>query len=54
MAQLGAHPLTSLGDLRHAVEEQQIVLHYQPQLELRTGEVKGVEALSAGSIPPTG
>ena len=45
-------------DLRIAVEQQQFVLHYQPQLDLRTGRLTGVEALvrwqhpSRGLIPP--
>lgn len=32
-------------DLRAAVEQSQFVLHYQPQLDLRTGQLVGVEAL---------
>ena len=32
-------------ELRIAVEEKQFVLHYQPQLDLRTGEITAVEAL---------
>ena len=44
--------------LRKAVEEEQWVLHYQPMVELVTGEVVGVEALlrwkepSGGLVPP--
>ena len=32
-------------DLRHAVEHQKLILHYQPKVELESGEIKGVEAL---------
>jgi diguanylate cyclase (GGDEF)-like protein len=45
-------------ELRVAVEEEQFVLHYQPQLDLRTGEITGVEALlrwphpRLGMVPP--
>jgi diguanylate cyclase len=31
--------------LRTALDEQQFVLHYQPQIDLRTGEIDSVEAL---------
>jgi diguanylate cyclase (GGDEF)-like protein len=45
-------------ELRVAVQEKQFVLHYQPQLDLRTGELSGVEALlrwphpRLGTVPP--
>ena len=32
-------------DLREAIDKQQFVLHYQPQITLKTGQVTGVEAL---------
>ncbi len=34
-----------LRDLRDALEEEQLTLHFQPQLDLRTGAVIGAEAL---------
>ena len=37
--------LTLVADLRRAIEEHELVLHYQPQIELSTGKVTGVEAL---------
>lgn len=45
-------------DLRVALAKKQLELHYQPQLDLRTGEMTGVEALlrwrhpELGWIPP--
>lgn len=51
--------LTLLADLRQAVEQPgEIVLFYQPQVDLATGEISGVEALARwqrpehGLIPP--
>ena len=45
--------------LREAIEQQQLSLAYQPQVDIQTGEVIGVEALSRwnhpelGQVPPT-
>lgn len=33
------------GALRHAVARSELVLHYQPEIDLRTGQIVGVEAL---------
>ena len=33
------------GRLKHALEEGSLALHYQPQVDIATGEVNGVEAL---------
>ena len=45
--------------LREAIEQQQLSLVYQPQVDIHTGEIIGVEALSRwhhpelGHVPPT-
>lgn len=40
--------------LRHAIAEQQLELHYQPQFELATGKVIGAEALVRWRHPERG
>jgi diguanylate cyclase (GGDEF)-like protein len=50
--------LKTEGDLRKALENKQMLLHYQPQINARTGEVVGAEALvrwqhpTRGMVPP--
>jgi diguanylate cyclase (GGDEF)-like protein len=45
-------------DLRHALELDQLTLHYQPKLDVRTGRITGLEALlrwahpELGDLPP--
>jgi diguanylate cyclase (GGDEF)-like protein len=46
--------LRSAGELRTAIERGHLVLHYQPQLDLRTGTIKGVEALVRWAHPRLG
>jgi diguanylate cyclase (GGDEF)-like protein len=54
----GEHKLNLAEELRIAVDEGSFVLHYQPQLNLRTGEILAVEALirwphaTLGLVPP--
>ena len=50
--------LTLMTELRRAIDRGQLILHYQPKADLRTGEINGVEALvrwehpERGMIPP--
>lgn len=45
-------------DLRHALARRQMALHFQPKIDLQTGELTGIEALlrwfhpDLGSVPP--
>lgn len=61
VAELDQHSprrLALMGELRQAIEQNQLLLHYQPKISLMTGHVIGVEALvrwqhpEYGFIPP--
>lgn len=50
--------LALMGQLRHAIESGQLILYYQPKIDLRSGHIIGMEALvrwmhpEYGFIPP--
>ncbi|WP_432524661.1 putative bifunctional diguanylate cyclase/phosphodiesterase [Kineococcus sp. SYSU DK006] len=46
--------LTLVSELRTALERGQLVLHYQPQLEVATGRLRGLEALVRWQHPVHG
>ncbi len=54
----GLKRLALAGELRRAIEGDELVLHYQPKIDMRTGQVCGAEALvrwmhpQQGMIPP--
>jgi diguanylate cyclase (GGDEF)-like protein len=49
-----AERLTLVGDLKHAVQEGKLDVHYQPQVDLTDGTVIGVEALVRWEHPTRG
>jgi diguanylate cyclase (GGDEF)-like protein len=49
-----AERLTLLNDLRTALRQEKIEVHFQPQVALRSGRVSGVEALARWEHPDLG
>lgn len=50
----GAEMLRLLGELRHAIDHSELDLAYQPQFDLATGKIVGVEALLRWPHPTRG
>ena len=54
MRQATAERLSLEHDLRRAIEDEQFELHYQPQIDVATGELDGIEALIRWNHPTLG
>jgi diguanylate cyclase (GGDEF)-like protein len=54
MRQATAERLSLEHDLRRAIEDEQFELHYQPQVDVSTGELIGIEALVRWNHPTLG
>lgn len=50
----GLEKMMLLNQLRQAVENNQLVLHYQPQIDILTGKIRGLEALVRWNHPEKG
>lgn len=48
------HRLTLIAELRRAIDHDELELHYQPKVDLRTGNVTSVEALARWQHPTRG
>jgi EAL domain-containing protein (putative c-di-GMP-specific phosphodiesterase class I) len=54
LARYDADDLALISELRHAIKEDQLVLHYQPQSEITDGTVHAAEALVRWQHPTLG
>jgi diguanylate cyclase (GGDEF)-like protein len=54
MRQATARRLSLEHDLRRAIENEQFVLHYQPQIDVQSGRITGIEALIRWNHPTLG
>ena len=54
LAPAATHSLVVQGEVRQALERDELLLHYQPKLDLATGSVCGVEALVRWQHPRRG
>jgi diguanylate cyclase len=46
--------LSLVSELRRAIDQDELILHYQPKVDIRTGQVVGVEALVRWDHPQLG
>ena len=53
-APVASGPLLSVPELDSAIQERQLILYFQPQLELKTGQITGAEALVRWDHPHHG
>ena len=51
---LAASRLSLLGELRRAIDDHELVLHYQPKIAVQSGRIVGVEALVRWQDPARG
>ncbi len=54
MSEMVAGRLTLENQLRHALDNEEFVLHYQPKVSLASGKITGAEALIRWNDPRTG
>lgn len=54
MGESVAEFITIDNDLRHAIENDELTMHYQPQLDIQTGEIIAAEALIRWNHPTKG
>jgi diguanylate cyclase (GGDEF)-like protein len=52
--QYSLNRLTLMGELRHAIENEELILHYQPKVSFESGRTVGVEALVRWQHPQQG
>ena len=52
--QYSLNRLTLMGELRHAIEHEELLLHFQPKVGFKTGRISGVEALVRWRHPQSG
>jgi diguanylate cyclase (GGDEF)-like protein len=50
----GQERLRTMEQLRRAITDDELILHFQPKMDLRSGEVRGVEALVRWNHPTRG